>query len=49
MPDIAEAFRDADGALAPDPLHCLDFMNRLPFFESYKRASWEALRIDDGG
>lgn len=45
MTDIASAFRNADGALAPDLLRCLDFMNALPFFQSYKRASWEALRI----
>ena len=45
MPDIAEAFRNADGALQPELLRCLDFMNALPFFRTYKAASWDALRV----
>lgn len=45
MSDIASGFQDADGSMEGDLLHCLDFMNGLPFFRSYKEATWKALRI----
>lgn len=45
MNDIAVAFRDADGPLQPDLVHCLDFMNGLDFFRAYKSHSWKSLNI----
>ncbi|WP_036283779.1 methyltransferase domain-containing protein [Methylocystis sp. ATCC 49242] len=45
MSDVAVAFRDADGPMQADLLHCLDFMNGLPFFRAYKANTWDALEI----
>lgn len=45
MTDIALGFRNADGAMRPDLTRCLDFMNGTPFFQRYKKESWDALRI----
>lgn len=45
MTDIAESFRNADGARRSDLVRCLDFMNGTPFFQRYKKESWDALRI----
>lgn len=44
--NVAQAFRTSDGAgLLPDLIHCLDFMNGLPFFTSYKAHTWQALAV----
>lgn len=45
MTDIALSFRHADGAMRPDLTRCLDFMNGTPFFQRYKKDSWDALQI----
>ena len=41
MIDIALGFRNADGEMLNELVHCLDFMNGLPFFKAYKAHSWE--------
>ena len=45
MTDIASSFRNADCAMRPDLIRCLDFMNETPFFRRYKKESWDALQI----
>ena len=45
MSDIASSFRHTVGALKPALVNCLDFMNALPFFRTYKTHSWDALQI----
>ena len=47
MKNVAFGFRDADGAILDDLVHCLDFNNGLPFFRAYKAHSWDSLRIRD--
>lgn len=47
-PDVAVAFRDADGPMRETLVGCLDFMNGLPFFRAYKAHTWETLQIAKG-
>ena len=47
--DVAVAFRDADGPMRAALVHCLDFMNGLPFFRAYKAHTWETLGVGTGG
>jgi SAM-dependent methyltransferase len=47
MTDIASSFRNADGAMRSDLIRCLDFMNGTPFFQRYKKESWDALQISE--
>lgn len=49
MNDVAVAFRDADGPMTEALVQCLDFMNRLPCFEAYKRQSFASLGVAAGG
>lgn len=46
--NIGRGFRNADGDLSRELLHCLDFMNDLAFFKAYKSHSWQSLKIRDG-
>src|SRR5271166_1971876 len=46
--DIALGFRNADGEMLKDLAECLDFLNDLPFFQSYKAHTWAALDIRSG-
>ena len=39
MTDIALGFRNADGEMLKDLAECLDFLNDLPFFQSYTRVA----------
>lgn len=48
MIDIALGFRNADGEMLNELVHCLDFMNGLPFFKAYKAHTWETLKIGSG-
>ena len=48
MNDIALGFRNADGEMLNELVHCLDFMNGLPFFKAYKAHTWETLKIRSG-
>jgi ubiquinone/menaquinone biosynthesis C-methylase UbiE len=48
MIDIALGFRNADGEILSELVHCLDFMNGLPFFKAYKAHTWERLKIRSG-
>lgn len=48
MTDVAVAFRDADGPMRAALVHCLDFMNDLPAFRSYKERSWASLSLTPG-
>lgn len=45
MKDVGVGFRDVDSQDLPELVHCLDFINALPVFRSYKSLSWEALDI----
>lgn len=49
MTDIASSFRNADGAMRSELTRCLDFMNGTPFFQRYKKESWDALQISGRG
>jgi ubiquinone/menaquinone biosynthesis C-methylase UbiE len=46
--NIGRGFRNAEGACFDALLHCLDFMNDLPFFKAYKAHSWQSLEIEPG-
>ncbi len=46
--DIALGFRNAGGELLKELAKCLDFLNDLPFFQSYKAHTWAALDIRSG-
>lgn len=46
--DIAAAFHQTAGPLDPALVRCLDFLNALPFFRTYKSHTWDALNIRDG-
>jgi len=48
MNDIALGFRNADGEMLNELVHCLDFMNGLPFFKAYKARTWETFKIRSG-
>ncbi|PNG27303.1 methyltransferase domain-containing protein [Methylocella silvestris] len=48
MTDIAQGFRNADGEMLPELTHCLDALNDLAFFRSYKAATWAALDVREG-
>jgi ubiquinone/menaquinone biosynthesis C-methylase UbiE len=43
--NIGRGFRNAEGEGFDALLHCLDFMNDLPFFKAYKSHSWQSLEI----
>jgi ubiquinone/menaquinone biosynthesis C-methylase UbiE len=50
MESIAEQFRYADyGDALSKLVTCLDFINSLPAFKSYKSASWQLLDVCPGG
>lgn len=49
MTDVAIAFRDPDGPMKGSLVHCLDFMNDLPFFRTYKEHTWRSLGIGEAG
>lgn len=48
MTTVATAFRDADQDLTEALVRCLDFMNGLPAFHSYKSQTYQSLAIEAG-